>query len=133
LNQINSLRLGSLPIGSRASRAAARALLQIREEAANREAETRFVIDFGMERPPGGVSRSVDAQGKVIEFIFPASGECLGVFGVPAGMTVEDALRKAKARRYGSNFVIDIEPAQSRMLGQKAFLAQNFLISMNPK
>jgi hypothetical protein len=119
LKRTNAARLGQLLLGSPASRAAARALLQIREEAANREAETRFVFDLGMEVSPGGVSRSIDAQGKVIEFIFPASGECLGVFGVPAGMNVEDALRKAKARRYSSNLVIDLEPAQCRILAQR--------------
>jgi hypothetical protein len=58
-------------------------------------------------------------EGKVTEFIFPAHGECLGVFEVPPGTTVEDALRRAKARRHNSDFVIDLEPGRGRVFSQK--------------
>jgi hypothetical protein len=106
-------------MGSPASRAAARALLKMRERAASQEADVRIVFDLGMQESGGGVSRSVDAHGKVIELIFPAHGECLGVFEVPPGTTVEDALRKAKARRHNSGFVIDLEPGRGKVFAQK--------------
>jgi hypothetical protein len=105
-------------MGSAASRAAARALLKIREEAANQEADVRIVVDLEIKESSGGVSRSVDAHGKVTEFIFPAHGECLGVFEVPAGTTVEEALR-AKARRHNSDLVIDLEPERGRVFAPK--------------
>jgi hypothetical protein len=119
LNRIESLRLGSFPMGSAASRAAARALLKIREEAANQEADVRIVVDLGIKESSGGVSRSIDAHGKVTEFIFPAHGECLGVFEVPAGTTVEEALRRAKARQHNSDLVIDLEPGRGRVFAPK--------------
>jgi hypothetical protein len=106
-------------MGSAASRAAARALLKIREEAANQEADVRIVVDLGIKESSGGVSRSIDAHGKVTEFIFPAHGECLGVFEVPAGTTVEEALRRAKARQHNSDLVIDLEPGRGRVFAPK--------------
>src|ERR1700722_19190585 len=85
LNRVESLRLGSLPLGSVASRAAARALLRLRDKAASTVADVRIVIDLGEEQSAGAVSRGEDAHGNVVEFIFPAQGECLGVFEVPRG------------------------------------------------
>jgi hypothetical protein len=118
-------RPGNFPIGSLASRAAARALLKGREEAANQEADVRIVCDLGIRESAGGVSRSLDAHGKVIEFIFPAHGECLGVFEVPPGTTVEEALRRAKARQRNSSFVIDLEPGLGRVFTQKPAQSQS--------
>jgi hypothetical protein len=106
-------------MGSSASRAAARALLKMRERAASQEADVRIIFDLGTQQSAGAVSRNVDAQGKVIEFIFPACGECLGVFEVPRGVTVEEALRRAKARRHNSGFVIDLEPGRGKVFAQK--------------
>ena len=120
MNRIESLRLGSFPMGSPASRAAARALLKFRERAANQEADVRIVFDLGTQQSAGAVSRNVDAQGKVIEFIFPARGECLGVFEVPRGITVEEALRQAKARRFNANLVIDLEPSRGQAFAMLA-------------
>jgi hypothetical protein len=119
LKRTNAARPGQFLLGSPASRAAARALLKGREEAANQEANVRIVCDLGIRESAGGVSRSVDARGKVTEFIFPAHGECLGVFEVPPGTTVEDALRRAKARRHNSDFVIDLEPGRGRVFAPK--------------
>jgi hypothetical protein len=118
-------RPGNFPIGSLASRAAARALLKGREEAANQEADVRIVCDLGIRESAGGVSRSLDAHGKVIEFIFPAHGECLGVFEVPPGTTVEEALRRAKARQRNASFVIDLEPGRGRVFTQKPAQSQS--------
>jgi hypothetical protein len=112
-------------VGSPASRAAARALLKMRERAASQEADVRIVFDLGTKQKAGVVSRSVDAQGKVAEYIFPASGQCLGVFEVPRGMTVEEALRRAKTRRFNSNFVIDLEPGRGQALAPKGLLTLN--------
>jgi phosphatidylserine/phosphatidylglycerophosphate/cardiolipin synthase-like enzyme len=106
-------------MGSPASRAAARALLKIREKAATQNADVRIVFDLAIQESAGGVSRSVDAQGKVTELIFPAHGECLGVFEVPPGTTVEEALRRAKARQHHSGLVIDLEPGRGRVFAQK--------------
>jgi hypothetical protein len=119
LNRVESLRLGSLPVGSAASRAAARALLRLRDKAASTVADVRIVIDLGVEQSAGAVSRGEDAHGNVVEFIFPAQGECLGVFEVPRGETVEDALRRAKGRRQNSGFVIDLERNRERIFAQK--------------
>lgn len=125
LNRIESLRLGSFPVGSPASRAAARALLKMRERAASQEADVRFVFDLGTKHSAGVVSRHVDAKGKVIEFIYPASGEHLGFFEVPRGTTAEEALRRAKARRFNSNLVIDLETGRGQTLAPKGLLAPN--------
>jgi hypothetical protein len=119
LNRVESLRLGSLPVGSVASRAAARALLRLRDRAASTVADVRIVIDLGVEQSAGAVSRGEDAHGNVVEFIFPAQGECLGVFEVPRGETVEDALRRAKGRRLNSGFVIDLERNSERIFARK--------------
>ncbi len=115
---MESLRLGSLPVGSVASRAAARALLRLRDRAASTVADVRIVIDLGVEQSAGAVSRGEDAHGNVVEFIFPAQGECLGVFEVPRGETVEDALRRAKGRQ-NSGFVIDLERNGERIFARK--------------
>lgn len=112
------MRLGSLPVGSVASRAAARALLRLRDRAASTVADVRIVIDLGVEQSAGAVSRGEDAHGNVVEFIFPAQGECLGVFEVPRGETVEDALRRAKGRQ-NSGFVIDLERNGERIFARK--------------
>jgi hypothetical protein len=97
----------------------------MREKAASQEADVRIVFDLGTQQSGGAVSRNVDAKGKVIEFIFPARGECLGVFEVPRGTTVEEALRRAKARRFNSNLVIDLEPGRERAFAPKGLLAPN--------
>jgi hypothetical protein len=119
LNKVESLRLGSLPVGSVASRAAARALLRLRDKAASTVADVRIVIDLGVEPSAGAVSRGEDAHGNVVEFIFPAQGECLGVFEVPRGETVEDVLRRVKGQRQNSGFVIDLERNGERIFAQK--------------
>jgi phosphatidylserine/phosphatidylglycerophosphate/cardiolipin synthase-like enzyme len=119
LKRTSAVRPGQFPLGSPASRAAARALLKAREEAANQEVDVRIVFDLAIQESAGGVLRSIDAQGKVTELIFPAHGECLGVFEVPPGTTVEEALRRAKARGHNSGFVIDLEPGRGRVFAQK--------------
>ena len=102
-----------------ASRAAARALLRLRDKAASTVADVRIVIDLGEEQSAGAVSRGEDAHGNVVEFIFPAQGECLGVFEVPRGETVEDVLRRVKGQRQNSGFVIDLERNGERVFAQK--------------
>lgn len=108
-----SIKPGDFPLGSSSSRAAARMLLSRRKQAASREADIRIVFDLASGPCRGKVSRTIDPKGVITDIIFPvhdAKEECYGVFAVPRGIDLEEALRQARERQ--------VESARSNIVPQ---------------
>jgi hypothetical protein len=88
-------------------------------------ADVRIVFDLGTQQSARAVSRSVDARGRGDRVHLSSQRGVPWSFEVPPGTTVEEALRRAKARRFNSNLVIDLEPGRGQAFAPKGLLALN--------